>query len=192
VEQPAIALVAKTRDPIWGWLGWACAAAISLLLIANIWVTRSNKIEVAEDLPTATPEILTPAQSRERLVASASDIVKAEWGAGNMKDVAVAGDVVWSDAMQEGYVRLKGLPKNDASQSTYQLWIFEENQGKKTPIDGGTFNINSDGEVVIPIDAHLKAKNPGAFAVTIEKPGGVVVSEQGKVPTLAPVKPKSA
>lgn len=82
---------------------------------------------------------------------------------------------------------LRGLPKNNADASTYQLWIFEENQGDKTPIDGGTFNVSSDGTVVIPIDAKLAAKNPSMFAVTVEKPGGVVVSKREKVAALAKV-----
>jgi anti-sigma-K factor RskA len=109
-----------------------------------------------------------------------------------MKELAVAGDVVWSDAKQEGYMRFTNLPKNDASVSTYQLWIFDETQSDKTPIDGGTFDVNADGEVIIPIDAKLKARGAKAFAITVEKPGGVVVSDRKKIPTLAPVKPNQA
>ena len=115
-------------------------------------------------------------------------MVKAELGKGNMPDIAAAGDVVWSDSMQEGYVRVSGVPKNDKNAYTYQLWIFDETQDPKTPIDGGTFDVNEDGEVVIPIDARLKTRNPKAFAITMEKPGGVVVSKQEKVPAMAQVK----
>ena len=110
----------------------------------------------------------------------------AQWGKGNVPGIAdVSGDVVWSDEKQAGYVRVKGLPKNDVSKETYQLWIFDETQDPKTPIDGGTFNIDSDGETIIEIDARLKAKNPSLFAVTIEKPGGVVVSGRGRIAALA-------
>ena len=82
-------------------------------------------------------------------------------------------------------MRLSGLPKNDPAKETYQLWIVAENQDPKTPVDGGTFDITSDGEVIIPINAKVKALNPQAFAITIEKPGGVPVSKQEKVPALA-------
>jgi len=116
----------------------------------------------------------------------------AQWGKGNVKEMeAVSGDVVWSDQKQSGYMRLKGLARNDVSKETYQLWIFDESQDAKTPIDGGTFDVNADGEVIIPIDAKLKARNPSAFAITIEKPGGVVVSDRKRVAALAPVKPAS-
>jgi anti-sigma-K factor RskA len=110
----------------------------------------------------------------------------AKLGKGTVKEISdVVGDIVWSDEKQDGYIRVKGLPKNDVSKETYQLWIFDENQDPKTPIDGGTFDINADGEVIIPIDAKLKTKNPKMFAVTIEKAGGVVVSTRGKIAALA-------
>ena len=55
----------------------------------------------------------------------------------------------------------------------------------KTPVDGGTFDVNADGEVIIPINAKVKALNPQAFAITMEKPGGVMVSEQKEVAAIA-------
>ena len=121
---------------------------------------------------------------------ASAEVVKAEWKGGNMPEAPnISGDVVWSDAEQAGYIRLSGLPKNDKTKETYQLWIYDETQDKKTPIDGGIFDITSDGEVIIPIEAKLKAKNPSTFAITVEKPGGVVVSKGEKVAALAPVKP---
>jgi anti-sigma-K factor RskA len=82
-------------------------------------------------------------------------------------------------------MRFRGLPANDPKRETYQLWIFDETQDEKTPIDGGTFNVNDNGEVVIPIDARLAARNPKMFAVTVEKPGGVVVSKREKIVAIA-------
>jgi len=76
---------------------------------------------------------------------------------------------------------------NDTTKETYQLWIFDKTQDPATPIDGGTFDIKSGGEVVIPVNAKLKAKGPQMFAITIEKPGGVVVSKRGKIAALAKV-----
>jgi hypothetical protein len=51
--------------------------------------------------------------------------------------------------------------------------------------------VNSNGEVVIPINARLKAKSPHLFAVTIEKPGGVVVSKREKIAAVAKVETQS-
>ncbi|HUR97555.1 MAG TPA: anti-sigma factor [Pyrinomonadaceae bacterium] len=175
------------RGSIFDWLGWAVAAAACVALALNIYYTRERTAAtIGQGKPTPTPvEKLTPAQERQRLMETAPDLARATWGPGKMADVKPAGDVVWSDSKQAGYMRLSGLPKNDPSKETYQLWIIAENQDPKTPVDGGTFDINSDGEVIIPIDAKVKALNPQVFAITIERPGGVPVSKQEKVPALA-------
>ncbi len=181
-------LPARQGTSLWGWLGWLAAAAACIALAVNIWVSRSGTIDQANlKTPTPTPEQLAPTQQRDRFIAAASDIVKAEWGPGGMAELKPAGDVVWSNEKQTGYLRVTGLPKNDPNKQTYQLWIVAENQDPKTPVDGGTFDISADGETVIPIDAKVKTLNPKAFAITIEKPGGVVVSKE-KHAALAPVK----
>ena len=182
---PASAFVPE-RGSIFNWLGWAVAAAACLALALNIYYNRPQNPVVQIGTPTPTPEQkLSPSQMRQGLMLSAPDLARAHWGPGKMADVKPAGDVVWSDSKQEGYLRLSGLPKNDPTKETYQLWIIAENQDPKTPVDGGTFDISSDGEVIIPINAKVKAINPQAFAITIEKPGGVPVSKQEKLPALA-------
>lgn len=193
--EPERQIVLSGPRPSWfGWLGWAAAATASIILAVVLFSPKPpDRANVATPTPVVE-EKLDPAQKRQRLIDSAqAGMVRAEWGKGNVKELeSVSGDVVWSDEKQEGYMLLRGLAKNDVSKQTYQLWIFDETQSDKTPIDGGTFDVNSDGEVVIPIDAKLKAKNPAAFAITIEKPGGVVVSSREKVAALAPVKPAKA
>ena len=175
------------RGSIFDWLGWAVAAAACIALALNIYYTRSENNNLARGtLPTPTPvEKLTPEQERQRLIETAPDLARANWGAGNVKEVAPAGDIVWSDAKQAGYMRLSGLPVNDPNKETYQLWIFDETQDDKTPIDGGTFTVNSAGEVIIPINAKLQPRNTKMYAITVEKPGGVVVSKREKIVALA-------
>ena len=174
---------------IFSWLGWAFAAIAVAALGLNIYVTRQATTPVGpivEITPTPTPEKkISPAEMRNALMASGKPLVRGALGAGTMKDLQPVGDVVWSDETQEGYVRVTGLPKNDPTKETYQLWIVAENQNPKTPVDGGTFDVTTDGEVIIPIDAKVKALKPQAFAITMEKPGGVPVSEQKKVAALA-------
>jgi anti-sigma-K factor RskA len=139
--------------------------------------------------PTPTPvqqETVDPVQQHIKLVDSSQQVLRAQIGKGNVKDIeGVTGDIVWSDEKQAGYIRVKGLPKNDPGSATYQLWIFAENQDAKYPADGGTFDINADGEVIIPVDSRVKVRNPSAFAITIEKAGGVVVSDRVKIAALA-------
>ena len=79
------------------------------------------------------------------------------------------------------------MPANDPSKATYQLWIFDQTQDKATPIDGGTFDVDANGDVVVPINPRLHATKPEMFAVTMEKPGGVVVSKREKIAVLAKV-----
>lgn len=191
-----LAPVLAGRRSFTDWFGWAVAAMACVALAVNVYVTRSvTGPDVANTKPTPTPTIeviLTPEQKRQQFIQSSQELARADWTAepGNVKEIReVSGDVVWSDAKQEGYMRLTGVPVNDPSKETYQLWIIDETQDPKTPIDGGTFDVKANGEVVIPIDARLKARNPKAFAITIEKPGGVVVSERKRLVALAPVKP---
>lgn len=170
----------QNRTPILPWLGWAFAAAACLVLAVNVYYTRRDTT-TANIPPTPTPspeKKLTPGDMRQQLMVSGRALAKATLGAGAVAGVQPAGDVVWSDEMQTGYVRISGLPKNDPSKEQYQLWIVAENQNPKTPVDGGTFDITTDGEVIIPIDAKVKVQNPQAFAITVEKPGGVVVSDK--------------
>lgn len=187
--------VQETTGGNWfGWLGWVAAAAACVALAINIWLTRSQNAPppVVEVPRPEIPRPLTPAEMRDQMMAANPGMMKADWAAGNVDAIKqISGDVVWSDEKQAGYMRFRGLPANDPSKETYQLWIFDKTQDKKTPIDGGTFDVSADGEVVIPINAKLKAREPEMFAITIEQPGGVVVSKREKLAAIAKVQPAS-
>lgn len=180
------------KTPFWQWLGWGVAAFACVALAVNLYLTRfQNQTDIAGNKPpatqTPTPQ-LTDAQKREQLLASAKDAVKAEVSKADPKaEAEITGDIVWSNSEQKGYMRFRGLPVNDPQKSTYQLWIFDEAQDEKYPIDGGVFNVNKDGEIIIPIDAKISVKTPKMFAVTKEKPGGVVVSDRTGIVAIAKV-----
>jgi anti-sigma-K factor RskA len=183
-DRTPVAVPMEGSGSWFNWMGWAFAAVALVALGLNLYYTDRTPI-VQNATPTPTPEQLTPAQKRERMLPNTQDIARGVLGPGNMPDVKPVGDVVWSDKEQKGYIRLSGLPKNDPTKETYQIWIVAENQDPKTPVDGGTFDVNADGEIIIPIDARVKVQNPQAFAITIEKPGGVPVSLQKRVPASA-------
>lgn len=161
-----------TRDV----LPWLVTAA-SLVLAIAVW--QANNTDIVQTQ--------TAAAKREQLLRDEAKILKVEWAPGTTPIEGASGDVVWSVARQEGYMRFQGLKVNDPTKEQYQLWIFDKSQSDKTPIDGGVFDIASNGEVVVPIDAKLRADDVFLFAVTIEKPGGVVVSSREKLPLLAKV-----
>jgi len=54
-------------------------------------------------------------------------------------------------------------------------------------VDGGVFDITDDGKVIVPIEAKLPVGAPTLFAITVERPGGVVVSDQGRIAMVGKV-----
>jgi anti-sigma-K factor RskA len=100
----------------------------------------------------------------------------------------VTGDVVWSTSTQRGFMRFKGLAVNDPKKLQYQLWIFDKAQDQKHPIDGGVFDIDlATGDVIVPITPKIRVQDATLFAITIEKPGGVVVSSRDRLVLIAKV-----
>lgn len=120
-------------------------------------------------------------------MASAPDVIQVPWADGKTPlGQKVIGDIVWSNKLQRGFMRFVGMPVNDPTVEQYQLWIIDPSRDDE-PIDGGVFDIASTEETIVPIQAKLLVNQPTAFAVTIEKPGGVVVSTQERLPLLANV-----
>lgn len=150
------------------WLGWAAAACLLGLLV----------------LRDSTP-IPAPAARRDALVRKAADLRRIAFTGTGGSYATVAGEVLWSDARQEGYMVLSNLPANDPAKKQYQLWIVDPARDE-IPVDGGVFDIPAGGgPVVIPVDAKLAVKNPAAFVITLEQPGGVVRSKQEVVAAVA-------
>ena len=84
-------------------------------------------------------------------------------------------------------MKLRGLAANNPERHQYQLWIFDGGRSQY-PVDGGVFDvIAEDGESIVPVDAKLAVRQPAAFAITVEQPGGVVVSEQNRVAAIGKV-----
>jgi anti-sigma-K factor RskA len=122
-------------------------------------------------------------------LAEAADVVRVAWSSTN--DPAgrgETGEVVWSSARQEGFMIFRGIAANDPSKTQYQLWIFDSARDERYPVDGGVFDVDaSRGEVVIPITAKVRVSDPTLFAVTVEPPGGVVVSKRERIVVTAKV-----
>jgi anti-sigma-K factor RskA len=68
----------------------------------------------------------------------------------------------------------------------YQLWIFDKNRDERYPVDGGVFDIPPGAhEVFVPIDARVPVGEAVLFAITVEPPGGVVVSKRDRIALVA-------
>ena len=95
-------------------------------------------------------------------------------------------EVLWSDSLQEGFARCRGLAVNDPTVEQYQLWVIDRERGFQQRVDGGVFNVSSNSaEIVIPIHAKLNVSDARGFAVTREPPGGVVVSDLKRVALIS-------
>jgi len=165
--------------------GWATAAAC-LAIAAAAWL-RPPATQVVERVievpqrPAPPPRGPTPAEARAALLTEADDVVRLPWKPTADADaLGASGDVVWSESRQVGYMRIRGLASNDPSLAQYQLWIFDGKRDARHPVDGGVFDVSGD-EVVIPIRAKLQVFLPTLFAVTVEKPGGAVVSKRERI-----------
>jgi len=167
---------------------WFTAAAAVVLLMTG-W--NPFAMPVTDRVIDNTPVAVAPTveeQYLEFIDGDAADRVQVAWTATDEKSNA-GGEVVWRDSSQEGFMVIEGLKPNNPAQSQYQLWIFDSNTGGKNPIDGGVFDIVAGETSVIPIDARIPVVGATMFAITEEKPGGVVVSDQKRLPLLAKVSP---
>ncbi|MCP4797342.1 MAG: hypothetical protein GY885_14410, partial [Phycisphaeraceae bacterium] len=165
-----------------GWLGWvAAAAAIALAVIA--WQPQAPGVRSSSQLVS--------------WVDNHPDAVRWDWAPGLVNPAeGVTGYVTFSPESQEGYMLIKGLEPNDPRIQQYQLWIWDQEREPDPanptplaadvhPVDGGVFDVNDRGEVVVPIKLPLRVDTPYLFAVTVERPGGVVKSDKSSVPLIA-------
>lgn len=118
------------------------------------------------------------------LIVQAKDEVVLDWSPSETDPAAkgATGQVLWSAELQRGFMRFEGLEANDPSVSQYQLWVFDKKRDASYPVDGGVFNITDAGDVVdVPIDVRVPVNEAFLFAVTVEPPGGVVVSKRERI-----------
>ncbi|MEO8845542.1 MAG: anti-sigma factor [Kofleriaceae bacterium] len=168
-----------TRDVV----PWLAAAACLLVAGGAVWWGMQQR---NDQQPIVATTASTPASDRAALVASATDLAKITWTVTPDPNAhGATGDVVWSAAQQKGYLRFVGLKPNDPAQYQYQLWIFDKTRDQAFPVDGGVFDVASDGEVIVPISPKLHVNDLALFAVTVEKPGGVVVSKRERIVVTA-------
>ena len=166
---------ATTRTPDYGW--WAAAAAL-VLAIAG-WYPRL--------VPTRAASVSDAERFAE--LAAHSGVVRSPFApTTDPGGQGASGELVWDPRTQTGYMRFRRLPANDPAQHQYQLWIFDAGRDDRYPVDGGVFDVRAD-EVIVPIHARLPVGRPVLFAVTVERPGGVVVS--GREHIVVAAKPTS-
>lgn len=155
-------------------VAWLCVAA-SVAIALCVWIPGRRDVQTSMLV------------LRDNLIAKSGDLIRRKWESPTPQIPAPElGEVIWSSSAQQGFMTIRGLPVNDISKEQYQLWIIDPTRDEK-PVDGGVFDITNATESIIPIRAKLQVDKPTLFAITIEKPGGVVVSDQKRLPLLAKV-----
>jgi hypothetical protein len=184
------------------WMQWLAAA--SVLVAAVGWYQASMVTMERDSLQTRLSTLQADLEGQRQLVAqlrnpSPPDLsaMRARLAGGGAPVVAwsgtedpaaveASGDLVWDDRRQEGYMRFRGLAANDPAVYQYQLWIFDATRDERHPVDGGVFDVPAGSdEVIVPIRAKLPVGEPVLFAITVEKPGGVVVSKRDRIALVA-------
>jgi anti-sigma-K factor RskA len=82
--------------------------------------------------------------------------------------------VIWDSQKQEGVLKVVGAPVT-AKDRDYQLWIVDPRY--KQPVDGGVFGVAEDGTTKISFRPKAKIESVQAFAVSLERKGGVPKAE---------------
>jgi hypothetical protein len=123
------------------------------------------------------------ALGRERMLKSMPRVGHWAWEGDGAQG---RGDVVWDNDQQQGFLRMQGFAANDPQVVRYQLWIFDAARDDRYPVDGGVFDLPAGRDVVvIPVKPAVRVSHPIAFAVTVEGPGGAVVSSREQVVAIA-------
>ena len=160
VLRPALARVVP-------WLGWVAAAA------SILFATEARRLGPPVAEPTRSPTLLERLAGVPVRTLGATDHPLARGG---------HGDLVWSAERQEGYLTVEGLSEVEPDRGVYQLWIFDASRDERFPVDGGTFTVgNAKAKTVVPIRPSIPVRRPTLFAITLEPPGGVVVSDRKRI-----------
>lgn len=166
--------------------GWLAAAA-GFIIAGAIWF---NRTQVTPPPPSPTEPTLV--ERADELADDPETIVVAFSAAGAIEGRENPGDLVWNPRLQTGFLRVRALDPNNPDENQYQLWIFDK-QREEYAVDGGVFDVadalpvDDQGRTIIPFTPALRVGDPAAFAVTVERPGGVVVTDQTGLVLLAPV-----
>lgn len=156
---------------------WLAVAASLVIAVAGWWPQLAPQTSTTTD----------PAAARDAFIASADQLMRVPLsGTDDPAASNASGELVWDPETQRGFVTVRNLAKNQPTEAQYQLWIFDS-QRDTHPVDAGVFNVDDADQTVIDFTAKLPVGKPKLFAITVEQPGGVVVSDQGRIAMVGQV-----
>ena len=168
------------RDRAFAWgrvrsvgVGFAAGAAAAVLTLAVLGPWGGGNVETDPSSRDSRMAV-EPDDARTTLIAERRIPIDPAASAPGYR--MAFGEIRWDEATDRGRIELTDVPPNDPSRGQYQLWIVDA--GRDTyPVDGGVFDVAADGVVSEAFAARLDVDEAVAFAITYERPGGVVVSD---------------
>jgi anti-sigma-K factor RskA len=180
--------------PLLRYAPWAVAAALALtaawLATRNLALQTENlALQTERELAEVAYKIAQNQLSERSLMAEtmindlgdklrrADDLSRLKIAAlaslaGNTKEAQVI--AVWDPGQQAGLLAMEKLPAIADTQD-YQIWIVDP--AYKDPVNGGVFHIDADGKVALAFQPDQPVTQAAAFAISLEKKGGVPKAE---------------
>ncbi len=150
-------------------------------------LAQSDSMALREQLAGVRAQL---ADGSQRLAAATSEVatlthqLKSQGDLANFKITTLASMLnnspqalavaVWDPAKQEGVLQVEKLPSL-AADKEYQLWVVDPQY--PIPVDGGVFTVNPAGAARVTFKSKQPVNVINAFAVTLERKGGVPKAE---------------
>jgi anti-sigma-K factor RskA len=180
--------------PLLRLLPWAAAA--SFALVALFLGIRSNALRAENDSLRAQRELaevaykMAESQLAERtllaegMIAELGRKLRHTEDLGRLKVAALASLLgnsaearaiaVWDPEQQSGLLTVEKLPAIAAEQD-YQIWVIDPQY--PIPVDGGVFKPDTAGRATLTFRGDKPISQASAFAISLEKKGGVPKAE---------------
>jgi anti-sigma-K factor RskA len=192
--------------PLTRYLTWAAAATLAVtttwLATQNVSLrtetealrTRQRLVQIAYE--TAQNQLAERSLLAEHLINDLGSRLQRSENLARLKVSALASlagntaearaIAVWDPYQQAGLLTFEKLPAIAAEQD-YQIWVIDP--AYQNPINGGVFHVEKEGGVSLAFRPDQPVTKATAFAISLEKKGGVPKAEGpivllGKVPSI--------
>ncbi|MCF3651221.1 anti-sigma factor domain-containing protein [Synoicihabitans lomoniglobus] len=174
----------------WGW-GVAAALAVGATVLTFNLKERGDTIvnletelasardsleSVSEDLARsfldrdALSSRVAELESRQRL-----DTLRIAAMTSQLEEAASYGFAVFDPETDDGVIEVINMPTIDGDTQDFQLWVVDPQY--PNPVDGGIIQVDESGRTRVRFHAKQPVSEVAAFAISLERKGGVPVAE---------------
>lgn len=164
---PVPSPAARRRRALWwaGWTGLAVAAALLMVVNAQLKTTRQELRGLQDRLATLQTELA----QREETLRFLSDPAVRYVSLGGLKPTPEASAwLLWNPATRKGLLLARGLPSAPAGHA-YELWALAGAE----PVPAGVFTVDAGGRGLLRLPPLPAGYTYDAFAVTLEPVPGM-------------------